>query len=321
MRKLLCILLVLFLPLTAFALEWQQEMTQEELLELMAEITPEEESEYASFLVMPDDFEVPDVDVFNLLLIGFDSYTLTGRGRSDTILLLQIDVAAKTIKMVSFMRDTYLKIPGAGYGRINASYAYGGPDLLLKTIKENFGITVDAYLSVNFSSLIALFDAIGGVEVEVTKDGLKKLNGILEYYNYMTGVDSKDGVLDHYGVVNLTGKQAMSYCRIRKLDSDFVRTNRQRRVIESAFRKIMKMDFASICNLVTDNIDKVITDLTLSDLIKLIPLAFKAKYAEFSEITIPAAGYYQGQTINGAAVMVPNLSKCVKKLNAFLYGE
>ncbi len=323
LSRMLCVMLaVICFAVPSQAFTQDEELSKEELLELLAETIPEgEEGELNEYLVLPEGFEAPNTDMFQLLLIGTDSYTTKGRGRSDTVMLAQLDPKTKTIKLVSFMRDMYVKIPGRGSTRINAAYAYGGPELLLKTLKLNFGIEPDAYISVNFSRMAKLVDAIGGVEIEVSKKELTQLNSILKYYNQQIGKKQNDGLLKKSGLQKLTGKQALSYSRIRKIDSDFARTDRQRTVVEAAFHKIMQLGWDEIGELVLNNLDNVVTNISAADAIRLIPTAMTAKEATFESMQIPAQGAYASKMISGMSVLVPSLSRNVDILNDFLYGE
>lgn len=322
LTRAMCVMLAVLCFAVPSQATQDEELSKEELLELLAETIPEgEEGELNEYLVLPEDYVAPETDMFQLLLIGVDTYKPNSRGRSDTIILAQLDPKAKTIKLVSFLRDMYVKIPGKGSTRINAAYAYGGPELLLKTLKANFGIEPDAYVSVNFSRMAELIDAIGGVQVNVSSKERTQLNSIMQYYNLKMGKKENDGLLKKSGLQNLTGKQAMCFSRIRKIDSDFARTDRQRTVVEAAFHKVMEMSWDEIGELVLDNLDKVTTNITPADAIRLIPTALMAKEATFESLQIPAKGAYASKTISGMAVLVPNLSKNVDILNDFLYGE
>lgn len=320
--QLLTLLMVITLFLTpALATEELEELSKEELMQLLAETVPEGQENPSEYLVLPEDseFQTPQKDVFQLLLIGTDTYSVKAKGRSDVMMLAQLDQENKTIKLVSFLRDLYVKIPGKGSTRINAAYAYGGADLLLKTMKTNFGIEPDAYIVVNFSRMADLVDQIGGVEVEVSKSERTQLNNILKSYNLKMGIKQNDGLLQSSGLQVLTGRQALSFSRIRKIDSDFERTNRQRTVVEAAFHKMMTFSWDKIGELVIDNMDNVITNLSVEDAIKLIPMALNVQDATFATMQIPAKNAYSSQTISGMAVLVPNLSKNVQQLNDFLY--
>lgn len=324
LKKLCCLLLCLCCCLPAWAEEPDDgliPLTEEELLERMAAPVPEGEEDNSAFLVLPEDMPIMESDVFDLLLIGTDAYDDDQRGRSDAIILVRLDAAHKTIRMVSFLRDLYVKIPGRGSNRINASYIWGGPELLRETLEANFGVTVDAYAEVNFERLTKVIDAIGGVTVEVSEAEREQLNSILRFYNTHTGSDADDQLLEASGEQLLTGKQALCFSRIRKIDSDFQRTSRQRKVIEAAFHQAMGLDMLSLITLALDNMDAVTTDLSAEDVVKLAPLAIRSKNAAFSSMQVPAEGTYSSQTVNGMAVLVPNLKKNQQKLQAFLADE
>lgn len=326
-KKLLCLLMGLLLIAPALAEEMPRVdesadtmvlITEEELLERMAQTPDDGQADNSSFAVLPEDMVMAEEDVFTLLLVGSDAYTDDHRGRSDTTMLVQVNAVEKRIRVVSFLRDTYVKIPGKGSNRLNASYIWGGEKLLRETLLTNFGVTADAYLEVNFDRLVRVIDAIGGVEVEVSEAERRQVNSILRFYNEKIGDPENDQLLGESGLVQLTGKQALCFSRIRKIDGDTQRTGRQRKVIEAAFRKVIAMDKAAIVLLVMQNLSVFQTDLTLADAIELIPLAIRCKNATFETLTIPAKGMYSTRTIDGMWVITPNLSKNRELLHSFL---
>ncbi len=326
-KKLLCLLMGLLLIVPAQAEEMPQVdesadtmvlITEEELLERMAQTPDDGQADNSSFAVLPEDMVMAEEDVFTLLLVGSDAYTDDHRGRSDTTMLVQVNAVEKRIRVVSFLRDTYVKIPGKGSNRLNASYIWGGDQLLRETLRTNFNVTADAYLEVNFDRLVRVIDAIGGVEVEVSEKERKQVNSILRFYNEKIGDPESDQLLEESGLVQLTGKQALCFSRIRKIDGDTQRTGRQRKVIEAAFRKVMTMDRAAIVLLVMQNLSVFQTDLTLADAMALIPLAIRCKNASFETLTIPAQGMYSTRTIDGMWVITPNLPKNRELLHRFL---
>ena len=282
-------------------------LTEEELLNILADDS--------SFVVLPDDFSIDDENVFTLLLIGSDSYFADKRGRSDAVILVQLNAKAKTIKMASFMRDMYVTIPGKGKNRLNASYIWGGEKLLRRTLQANFGVTADAYVEVNFTRMIDVIDRIGGVEVEVSEKEMTQVNSILKFYNVKVGDKENDQLLTEYGPnTHLTGKQALCFSRIRKIDGDAQRTARQRKVLEAAFRKVVSLDLGDLMNLVISNMDAVKTDLTLEQLTDLIPKALLCRNAEFSTLAIPYPGTYKNSTRDGMSVVTLDFDKNQEKL-------
>ena len=215
-RLLVCVLAIMLMVPTGFAEE--ERLTDEQLRELLYELSLQEESN-SEFLVLPDDFRMPSTGLdgeYRLLIVGVDTDDAGIKGRSDTMILAVLNTRLKTLKLISFMRDLYVTIPGRGHNRLNAAYVYGGQELLRRTLEESFGVVADAYLAVNYSLMTELVDAIGGVELTVEEYELKPLNGILRYYNYQREIPEDEGVLAASGTRILTGLQAMSYARIRK---------------------------------------------------------------------------------------------------------
>jgi len=165
-------------------------------------------------------------NIFNILLIGTDNREINGRGRSDSMIICSINKDTKEIYLTSILRDCYLSIPGYGNNRINASYAYGGTQLLIDTIKENFKINIDRYVKVDFFSFMKIVDCIGGIDIELSSDEIKVLN------DYLWDKQAGDKITTGAGIYHLNGNQTLAYSRNRYTGhSDFARTNRQRKVL------------------------------------------------------------------------------------------
>ncbi len=175
---------------------------------------------------------VSDKNVRNILLIGCDKAN-GGSSRSDSIMIASVNKSTGRITICSILRDTHLYIPGEREAKVNAAYAWGGANLLIQTIEHNFGIKIDDYATVNFEMFTALVDGLGGVDVEVTEDEADYINNRHRY-----GKEKKPDVFESGESVHLNGYQALWYSRIRKLDSDFMRTQRQRKVISAIASKV-----------------------------------------------------------------------------------
>lgn len=236
--RLIGILLVMcMVPL--FATAAQDSLSNQELTDLLYSLSQEGENA-ADFVVLPEDYEIPVTGldgVFSLLIIGVDTDLPDVSGRSDTMILAVLNTREGSIKLISFMRDLYVRIPGRGHSRLNASYAFGGPELLVSTIKENFPVRIDGYIAVGFGLMARLTDALGGIDLYVSEEELPKLNGILAYYNYQKGLPQEVGLLLSAGEVHLDGLQTMAYARIRKLDNDYIRVQRQQKVLWLCLKK------------------------------------------------------------------------------------
>lgn len=296
-------------------------LSDRELADLLYEIDKENEGS-SDFLVLPEDYREPVTGlsgVYHLLLIGVDTDGKGITGRSDTMVLAVLDSRAGTVKLVSFMRDLYVKIPGRGHNRLNAAYAFGGPDLLVRTIKKEFQLPVDAYLAVDFGLMARLVDAIGGIRMNVNEAEMKSLNGILTYYHSINGLPRDKDRLPQSGEVRLNGTQAMAYARIRKMDSDFERVGRQQETLRAIFKQVISLGAAQIGKVVLEFAGEVKTDVSLSDAFELIPLLFDLRDGTIRSLTIPIKGGSKNVMKNKAAFLIPNMKRNLNALTEFLY--
>ncbi len=165
--------------------------------------------------------------VKNILLIGTDKKT-GDSSRSDSIMIVSVNSKTGKITIVSVLRDTHVYIPGECEAKINSAYSWGGANLLIQTLEYNFGIKIDDYATVDFDMFQALVDGVGGVYVDVTEAEAEHLN---DYFKL--GTEGKPEKVVSGENVYLDGYHALCYARIRKLDSDFNRTERQRKIIKA----------------------------------------------------------------------------------------
>lgn len=259
----------------------------------------------------------------NILLLGVDSRTGSISGRTDTMILLSVDIEGNVIKMTSFLRDTYVSIPGKKNNRLNAAYVYGGFDLLAATFEENFGIRPDAYVAVNLSGLTRVIDELGGVYVDVNSKKIDRINAVIYWYNkqVLNLNNLRDGYLTKGGRQKLNGKQAEAWARYRYSESDMQRAERQRQLISIIFEEICKMSLSELVSFAMDNIDLVKTNLGISDIISLAPAVLAMRDAEIRELQIPVSGGYKSQTVSGMSVLVPNRQKNANALAEFLKAK
>ncbi len=252
----------------------------------------------------------------NILLIGVDTIREEESGRSDAMILVRADPQNGNIRMVSFLRDLYVRIPGVGKTRLNAAYFHGGEALLKQTLEENFGVSIDRTATVHFSLLTDLVDQLGGIEVEIAQRELNHLNKIIRDYNDSYGLSGD--TLETSGLQRLNGKQALCYSRIRKIDSDFQRTSRQQAVIAAMLKQASSLGPWQLMKLAVSTLPRVQTDITLGDIAALVPLAANLDEMELQTARVPFEGAYTDETINGMMVLAPDLNRCRTKLQDFL---
>ena len=248
----------------------------------------------------------------NVLLIGVDQAQSGQNGRSDTMMLASIDPAQGSVRLVSFLRDLYVPIPGHGRSRLNAAYFYGGERLLKETLEKQFGVTIDRTVTVRFSVLEELVNQLGGIEIELEEKERVHLNRLLEE----AGLTNE--VLTQAGIQRLNGRQALMYSRIRKIDDDFHRTSRQQTVIAAMLGQMAGMSRWELFRLAVSHLNKVDTDLSIGDLSRLAPLFGKLSDLKIQTAHVPFEGTFSDETVNGMMVLQANTEANRRKLEAFL---
>lgn len=265
--------------------------------------------------------------VVNILLIGNDSRENGEDGRSDAMILLSISSRTKTIYMTSLLRDIYVDIPGHDGNRLNAAYAFGGAELLMKTIEHNFGIPVNRYMLVNFEAFANLVDAVDGIELELTRDEIEYVNGYLVEYNMLTGreqgTDNMDLSVADNGpaVVHLNGPQALAYSRNRYLGTDFGRTERQRKVLTAVIGKLPLAMLTNAGGLMDGLMPNLTTNLTQAECFSLSLTAGKLLTYDIVSDNIPQPGTYRDVTIREMAVLEVDFDANIRYLKEKIYGE
>jgi len=258
----------------------------------------------------------------NILLVGVDARPGEKKSRSDTMMILTIDGKNNKIRLTSLMRDLYVAIPGYGNNRINAAWVYGEAELLKKTIEENFGLVIDEYVSVDLRVLIDVIDLLGGLTLNVeTKKQMNAINGVIDAYNYQFREPTNDGLLTRTGEQLMNGKQVQAYARYRKIDSDIHRTARQREVLTKLFDKLQTKSIFELTKIASTVLGRMETNLTLSDVVSLIPVVYGMKDADFEQMNIPADVTYQNKTVRGMSVLVADMEVCRAKLAEFINGS
>ena len=238
--------------------------------------------------------------VTNVLLIGTDSRNSEERGRSDTMIIASINSKTDEISLISLMRDCYVEIPGYGWNKLNASYTFGGADLLMDTIEHNFGIAVEDYVAVNFVSVANIVDAVGGIDIDISDAEAGEINNILRNeVNAIMGDNTLDDLLNGGGKIHLNGKQALSYARIRYIgNADFERTERQRKVIELIMEKVKSFNPSVLQNVASSVLPGVETNMSTAELYALsLRAPFIVDY-ERQQLRVPAEGTYYGQMMD-----------------------
>jgi LCP family protein required for cell wall assembly len=261
--------------------------------------------------------------VINILLIGNDSRLAGDDGRSDAMILVSVSDKTKTITMTSLLRDMYVEIPGHDGNRLNAAYSYGGPELLMQTIEQNFDIPVHRYALVNFQAFANLVDAVGGVDLELTNDEVQYVNGYLMEYNQLEGRDLATDFLDPSlsGMIHLNGPQALAFTRNRYIGTDFGRTERQRKVLTAVFQKLPATVLTNSGELTDGLFPNLTTNLQQSECYSLSLNAWKFMSYDMVQQCVPVEGTYSDATIREMAVLQVDFDANKQFLKSTIYGE
>ena len=238
----------------------------------------------------------------NIALFGIDTRDDTYEGsRSDCIIIASINEQTKEIKLVSVYRDTYLEIAGQSLDKVNHAYAFGGPALSMSTLNTNLDLDITEFVTVNFTATKEIVDKIGGVEITLTDAEATQIPEI------ETG-----------GTYLLNGDQVLAYARIRKIDSDYARTERMRTVVTAIFEKAKKMSVGELNSLADELLPELYTNVQKTEIISLVP-----KIASYSIIDSKGWPYEtKGIILNGVWYGPPiNLEKNVIELHKELFND
>ena len=266
------------------------------------EFTGPEEREEDVILETAPQMEVQSEEIVNILLIGVDTRK-NEPARSDSMILCTLNKHTNTITLTSFMRDMYVKIPGYKNNRINASFFFGGMQLLNKTLNQNFGVVTDGIVEIDFANFEKLIDMLGGIELDINRTEA----------NFIT---QKTGKRIQTGVQVLNGEQALWYSRCRS-DSrgDFNRTNRQRIVLSTLLNEYKNQSLPALIGMMDDVLPMVTTNMTKDEILDHVTNFFPMlATAEIVTQRIPEEGAYRQTRINDMSVLVPDISECIKVL-------
>ena len=176
--------------------------------------------------------------IMTIALFGVDTRENGDSGtRSDAIMIMSVDPARSSVKLVSLMRDSYVDVPGHGKTKLCHAYGYGGAQLMMETINQNFDMDIKEYMVVDFAQMASIIDGVGGVTVTLTEEELAETNKFIDEYCWENDIPTQR--IEEAGEQKLNGIQAMTYGRIRKGNTggDWMRTERQSVVLNQVFSK------------------------------------------------------------------------------------
>lgn len=240
-------------------------------------------------------------EVTNIALFGIDAPEGV-RGRSDAIMILSIDETNKKLKLSSIMRDSYVNIEGYGKDKITHAYAFGGAELAMNTLNQNFDLNISRFITVNFTTLPKIIDALGGITVNITEAEIKYIPGIT-----------------HSGTQTLNGAEALAYSRIRYDGGDQMRTQRQRNVLEDVFGKLVSTSPTKIPSLLDTLLPLVDTNISPTEFMSLGTDVLSMKPKKINEKMFPCDTHRKGEMIKGVSYQTFNIKEETKEIHKFIY--
>ena len=259
----------------------------------------------------------------NILLLGTDSRTSQQHARTDTMVILSINTVTHEIRLASLMRDIWVQVPGHGGAKLNAACVYGGPELTAQCVEESFGVDIHSYVLVNMQCLAAIVDALGGIRMDISASEAKAINRLFASDRNAHDENTRfagDNVSAGSQVL-LNGKQALAFARIRSLDDDYVRTERQREMLIVIAKQLQQQDLLSLAGIVTGLLQYVETDLAIDEIMAVAEACLGADLDGVTELRLPVEGTFQAGTFGGTWCIRPNFEENTRLLRAFIYGE
>lgn len=286
---------------------------------------------YLNKIQRDDDFDEDNLDTdvdsekigeyTNIAVFGVDSRDNgLKRGLSDMIMIVSIHNKTKEAKVVSVYRDSYLMydMEKEKFTKATEVYNKGGAELSVNMLNQNFDLDITDYVTVNFEAVYKAVDAVGGVDIDISEAEQKDINRYIEELNKING--TKSPYIKKTGVLHLDGIQATAYGRLRMIDSDYKRTERQREVMMALFEEVKSASVGQLKDLVELLSPMVLTSLTNSEILDLA--LDVAGYSIVDQSGFPFEKTAGKNAKTGAdCVYADNLEMSVRQLHYYLFAD
>jgi len=236
---------------------------------------------------------------------------------ADTIIVAAINNKTKEVKLVSVYRDLMMQQMNGNMKKANNAYFIGGPQEAINMLNRNLDLDIEHYVTVDFKALADTIDLLGGIEIELSQEEADAMN---EYIGETAMVAEKEAVFVSEGIQTLDGVQAVTYARIRKnVGGDYVRTERQRLVIQKVVEKVKQTNLSTINSIIDQVFPQVSTSFFLTELIKLAAGVMQYELGDTSGFPFELTdGNVEGM---GSVVIPLGFVENVEELHQFLYPE
>lgn len=263
-----------------------------------------------------------DHSITNIALFGVDEREGETAFRSDAIMVLTVDKQNNKLKLSTVMRDSYVPIEDHGKDKIAHAYFYGGPELAVKTLNQNFDLNIREYATVNFNQMAQIVDAVGGVDIELSEAERKDANRSIWEQSEVAGLPPD--YIGSAGLQTLNGTQAVAYARIRHVgNADFQRTSRQREVLRQIFEKVKKMNPVEYPGFAKKLLPCIETSLSIGEIMDLGGIMLRD--VTFEEMRFPDSRDLIGKDgtirVNGTDYLNLDIELTKEHMHQFIFDD
>ena len=284
------------------------------LLDKIEQVTLDKEDLSTNSYVSKDNIK-------NIALFGVDSTDNGEYGRSDSIMILTIDRVNDELKVSSIMRDSYVNIPNHNKDKINHAYAFGGPQLAIKTLNQNFNLDIQDFITVDFESFPKIIDALGGIDLNITQDEIDAYININSHINHLNALNDTDvSYITTPGVQHVNGTQALAYARIRYTDGgDAVRAERQRIVLDTLIEKLKETPVKQYGNILNELLPLVKTSLSSNEILGVATNILQVTDSPIRQTTFPLLEDSRDSMIGGIYYLTFDGTKTNEEIHSFIF--
>lgn len=259
-------------------------------------------------------------------IFGVDSRTgsVDKGNNADVNLIVNLNLETGDAQLISVYRDLYLSVTDNNtYDKLNAAYRRGGPEQAVKTLNKNLDLNIDSYFAFNWKAVADGIELLGGIDLEITKSEYTYMNAFIHETCIATGIDAKNPAA-HYikksGMQHLDGVQAVAYGRLRLMDSDFQRVERQKKVISLCLEKAKELDIPRLRLIVEAVLPQIAYAFDMNEMISMLRIVRTINITESTGC--PDINNVVSMSMGGSGdCVVPlNLEKAVVKLHKILFN-
>ncbi len=258
--------------------------------------------------------------ITNIALFGLDFRYEHEPKRSDSITIITIDEQNKKIKLNSIMRDSLVSIDGFGNDKLNHAYAFGGPDLAMKTLNKTYGLNIKDYITVNFYDVEKIIDIMGGIFIDIKKKEIPYLNKCIQETSHIQSKTPTYITDEGYQILN--GMQALAYARIRKVGrDDYERSERQQRIFTALYEKAKSIPYSEYLKFINMAPELIETNISTSKVISIAKNIVFNRINTIEQMRFPLDEHCRGELIDNIWYLTFNKDKTKNLIQEYIFED